>query len=402
MSSFVGSAAGGIALGLTEQLAAGYVSSLFSNALTLCLLFAVMLFRPTGLVTSRHLRRTDIREGLQFFRPIVRLRGRAALIAGFGVVFALSLLPLLVNESLLGSLIITGIVYIAVLGLDLLMGYGGQVSLGQAAFMALGGYVAGILTATYGWPPLLATFAAALFSLGCAIILGLGTLKLRGVYLALATLSFGLFIDSLTAGLMDITGGPSGLVGIPSFSISGLAFSSDISMYYLVLGLIVVIFVALLGAMRSVFGRALMAIRSDQLAAAALGINVTLYKLFAFSISAILASLSGSLYAFYFHFISPDMVSTSRSFELVAMLVIGGDGTLIGPLLGVALITLLPTIVQDLSTYKTFAVGALLVLSFRFLPQGILGALAGLSSNLLKKRPQADRRTVNSRAILPP
>ena len=127
--------------------------------------------------------------------------------------------------------------------------------------------------------------------------------------------------------------------------------------------------------MRSGFGRALKAIRTDQMAAAALGINVVRYKLAAFLISVTLASLAGSLYAFFFHFLSPDMVGTPRSLELVAMLVIGGEGTLVGGLFGASLLTLLPVIFAPLAIYKTFASGALLVSSFLYLPQGIFGAL---------------------------
>jgi branched-chain amino acid transport system permease protein len=128
--------------------------------------------------------------------------------------------------------------------------------------------------------------------------------------------------------------------------------------------------------MRSSFGRALQAIRTDQMAAAALGVNVVRCKLIAFSISAVLASIAGSLYAFFFHFLSPEMVGTPRSLELVAMLVIGGEGTLIGALFGAALLTLLPTIFQPLAQWKTFASGSLLVLSFLYLPEGIWGSFA--------------------------
>jgi branched-chain amino acid transport system permease protein len=119
--------------------------------------------------------------------------------------------------------------------------------------------------------------------------------------------------------------------------------------------------------MRSSFGRALQAIRTDQMAAAALGINVPAYKMTAFAISAALGSLSGSLYAFFFHYLSPEMVGSARSFELVAMLVIGGEGTLVGAILGVALLTLLPTIFQPLAAFKTFAEGVL------HMPQGLFG-----------------------------
>jgi branched-chain amino acid transport system permease protein len=263
-----------------------------------------------------------------------------------------------------------------VIGLDVLMGFAGQVSLGQGGFMAIGGYVAAVLATTYGWSPLVGTLLGCGASLICALLLSMATMRLRGHYLALATLAFGLVVDSLDVGMMETTGGPSGLVGIPSFAIGGFSFDSDRSMYYLVVGIIVVLVLGLLGGMRSGFGRALMAVRADRLAAGALGINVARMKLAAFSISAVLASLAGSLYAFYFHYLSPEMVGTQRSFEMITMLVIGGEGTLVGPLLGVALLTLLPTLVQSLALYKILAEGLLLVLAFSFLPEGMFGGLA--------------------------
>jgi ABC-type branched-subunit amino acid transport system permease subunit len=140
------------------------------------------------------------------------------------------------------------------------------------------------------------------------------------------------------------------------------------------------------GGLRLGFGRALKAIRTDQTAAAALDINVPRYKVAAFAISAALASLSGSLYAFFFHFLSPEMVNTSRSLEMITMLVIGGEGTLVGSLFGVALLTLLPEIFQPFALYKRLAEGALLVLAFQYLPAGIYGTLAGWVSRLGTRR----------------
>ena len=207
-------------------------------------------------------------------------------------------------------------------------------------------------------------------------------MRLRGVYLALATLAFGLLVDSLATGMMDLTGGPSGLVGIPAFSIGPFSFSTPLSMYYLVLLLIVALVLLLLGGVRSSFGRALKAIRTDQMAAAALSIDVVRYKIVAFAISAALASLSGSLYAFYFHYLAPEMVNTSRSLEMITMLVIGGEGTLVGSLVGVALLTLLPEVFQPFALYKRLAEGALLVLAFQYLPAGIYGSLVGWLSRL--------------------
>jgi len=271
------------------------------------------------------------------------------------------------------------------------MGYAGQVSLGQAGFMAIGGYTSGYLAINTDIAPVLSILAGIGVSLACALVLSVVTLRLRGLYLALATLAFGLLVDSCAVGFLDITGGPSGLVGIPSFSVGGFTFASPRAMYYLVLALDVVILIGLSGAMRSGFGRALKAIRSDQMAAAALGINTVRYKLAAFLISVTLASLAGSLYAFFFNFLAPEMVGTSRSLELVAMLIIGGESTLVGGLFGALLLTLLPVIFAPLAIYKTLASGALLVSSFLYLPQGIYGALIQVMTRLA--RPRGDTRT---------
>jgi branched-chain amino acid transport system permease protein len=389
MGSFIGSVAGGLFLGVAEQLAAGYVSSLFANALALALLLAVLLWRPSGLFSTGPARRTDVRDEQRVYRSILRIEGRGGLaFCALAVAFLLALPWILPGRSILNSLVITGILYIAVLGLDVLMGFAGQVSLGQAGFMAIGGYTASILAVTYGVSPLLGTLAGMTLSLASALALSLVTLRLRGHYLALATLAFGLLIDSLTVGMTDTTGGPSGLAGIPSFAVPGFVFSTPLSMYYLVAGLIVALVLLLQGGMRSSFGRALKAVRTDQTAAAALGVNVVRYKLAAVLISAALASLSGSLYAFYFHFLSPEMVGTPRSFEMIAMLVAGGEGTLIGPILGVALLTLLPTIFQPFALYKTFAEGALLVMCFLWLRDGMFGALAAPVTGLFRRYKQ--------------
>jgi branched-chain amino acid transport system permease protein len=378
LGSLVGAVAGGGLLGVAEQLAAGYVSSLFANGIALALLILTLLVRPNGLFTARRTRREDVRDEHRIYHPVVRLQGRRALAFGIVSIAVLIALPWVVPAGLMSSLVITGILFIGVLGLDVLMGYCGQVSLGQAGFMAVGGYTAAILATHYGWPPLAGIAAGLVLSLACAVALSLVTMRLRGHYLALATLAFGLLVDSLTTGMTETTGGPSGLVGVPSFSIGPVAFDTPLKMYYLVAALIVMLVLVLLGGIRSSFGRALQAVRTDQTAAAALGIDVPRHKMAAFAISASLASLSGSLYAFYFHFLSPEMVGTARSLEMIAMLVVGGEGTLVGSVFGVALLTLLPTIFQPLALYKTLAEGALLVLVVRYLPGGIFGTLVQL------------------------
>ncbi|MGA7327549.1 MAG: ABC transporter permease [Rhodomicrobium sp.] len=403
IGSFLGAVLGGLFLGIASQLAAGYVSSLFSNALTLAILLLILLVRPSGLFASAAARRTDVRDEQRVYGEPVRLGGRWVWILGAIAAGALFAVPSIIpTGALLNSFAITGIWFIAVLGLDVLMGFAGQVSLGQAAFMAIGGYTAAILATTYEVPPLAATLCGIVLAVACSVVLGLVTTRLRGHYLALATLAFGLLIDSVATGWTELTGGPSGLVGIPSFSVAGFAFSTPRSTYYLAAALIVIHVFLLAGGMRGNFGRALKAIKTDPLAAAALGINVPRYRLAAVMISAALAGLAGSLYAFNFHFLSPEMVGTPHSLEMLAMLVIGGEATLAGPIIGVALLTLLPTIIQPLALYKTLATGMLLILFFSYMPQGIFGlivnGIARLGSVFAGKAPCVDRTAIESLA----
>ena len=223
MGTFGGAVVGGLVLGIASQLAAFYVSSLFATSLSLGLLIVVLIWRPAGLFRAGAVQRVDVRVNSIIHRALVRLPGRAAIALGGLLLLFFGCLPLLpLPPGVMSSLAISMIIFLAALGLDVLMGYTGQVSLGQAGFMAIGAYAAAILSTTHDWPPLLATIAAMGLSLVCAFALSLVTGRLRGHYLALATLTVGLLVDSLTVGLIDLTGGPSGLVGIPSFAIGAL------------------------------------------------------------------------------------------------------------------------------------------------------------------------------------
>ncbi|GGF30215.1 hypothetical protein GCM10011611_40400 [Aliidongia dinghuensis] len=377
IGSFPGAVAGGLLLGILQQLTTAYVSSLFSSAIALALLLVVLVLKPSGLVKTSVQRRQDVRDTARITSHIISLAPGYARIGGIAVALLVLALPYLITApAMLSGLVIAGILFIALIGLDLVMGYAGQVNLGQAGFMAVGGYVSGYLVTQYdGIPPLLAMLAGIAAAVAIAVGLALVTMRLRGLYLALATLSFGLLVDAFTVGLVDYTGGPSGLVGIPSFAIGSYSFDTPGQMYYLVAAIDIALVVLFWGAMRTDFGRALKAIRGDQMASEALGVNVKALKLLTLSISAALAALAGALYAFFFHFLSPEMVGTQQSLSLVAMLVLGGEGTLVGPVLGSVILTMLPTVFQPLAIYKTFASGLLLVLCFLFLPQGLFGLL---------------------------
>jgi branched-chain amino acid transport system permease protein len=374
--SFFGALFGGLGLGTVEQFAAGYVSSVFSTTIALLLLLVALIWRPEGIFGRRSTRREDVREAVpHLVGTRVSLDRNSVRLLGAIAILVIAVLPALVGSGFLNSLVITGIIFISVLGLDVLMGYAGQVSLGHAAFMAIGGYGAAYMTAKMGWPPLLGLLAGLVLTLPAAALLSLVTVKLRGHYMALATLAFGLLIDSLTTGMTGVTGGPSGFSGIPHLAIGSWSLDTPLANYYFIWGLAIVAVILLRNALRSDFGRALRAIRSDPIAARALGINVPRYKLYAFLISAGFASVAGSLYAFFFQFLSPEMVGMDQSFALITMLVVGGEGTLAGVVSGVFLLTMLPIAFQALATYKTLASGALLVIALMFLPSGISGAI---------------------------
>ncbi len=379
IGSLPGAVAGGLLLGIAQQMATAYVSSLFSSALALGLLLLVLVVRPGGLLAGGAARREDVRTEARITSHAARLPPRTALAGGVLLLAVGLAVPVVTPDGeVLAALVIALILFVALIGLDVLMGYAGQVSLGQGGFMAIGGYTSAWLAVTYDTAPVLGLLAGMALAVLCALLLSLVTLRLRGLYLALATLAFGLLVESCVIGFDDVTGGPSGLVGIPAFSVAGFEFDTPQRMFLLVLGVAAVLVTAVSGVVASPFGRAMQAVRTDQLAAAALGIPVVRVKLAAFAFSAATAALAGGLLAFQFRFLSPDMVGAGRSFELVSMMVVGGEGTVIGPLLGSLLITLLPTLSQSLATWKTLGVGLLLVVFFLRLPEGLFGLVVRL------------------------
>jgi branched-chain amino acid transport system permease protein len=293
-------------------------------------------------------------------------------------------LPLLIRSNyLLGILIVTGLYTIIVIGLGILMGYAGQVSFGQAAFFGLGGYTAAILSTSCSWPTPAALLAAMVLPGLVAALIGRPTLKLKELYLALATLAFGILVHILFKEGGEITGGPSGLMGIPYLSLGGLVFDRDIKFYYLVLAVVLLVSLAVHNLIQSRTGRALRAIRESEHAAEAAGMDTVLLKLQAFVFSAVLAGLAGGLYAFYVTFISPSPFSFHMSVQFVLMAVVGGLGTFWGPLLGSGLVVALgealrwavPLVIPGAGgEYQIIFFGIILVLVMVFRPGG-LGSL---------------------------
>ncbi len=374
LGTIVGAAAGGIVFGVVEALVAGYVSSLFGTAISLILLVAILIFRPQGLLGRARGGRLDVavsRAGKVGDPP--RLSRKTSRAGGLALVAAMAVLPLLLAKSgNMHAIDITGIFCLTIVGLELLTGVAGQVSLGQAGFMAVGGYTSSILIVSHGWPPLLAMLAGVVASALTAVVLALAGTRVTGMYLAIVTLSFGILTQSIASGL-TVTGGPSGLAGIPSFSIAGYSFATNDRFYYLIWGLVGVSLLLTGNLIRSNRGRLLRTMHADEVGARSLGLNLFATKIAVFVLSAAIASIAGTLYATFFHYYSPDMVGSATSLELITMLVVGGAGTQIGPLIGVGLLTFIPQVSQSFQTYSALIDGLALVMFLRFLPSGIYG-----------------------------
>jgi branched-chain amino acid transport system permease protein len=286
----------------------------------------------------------------------------------------LALLPVLVrNPYYLGVLVFVGIYSLITIGLSMLMGYAGQISLGHAGFFAIGAYTSGLLTTKGGFPPLLAFLAAMLLTACVAFLIGVPSLRLRGHYLAMATLGFGEIVHIALNASVDLTGGPSGFGEIPRIALGGLLVENAFSRYYLVWGLVIVALLLSLNIVHSRVGRALRSIHGSEVAASAMGVNTARYKVQVFVLSAVYASVAGSLYAHFITFISPGSFDLTFSILLVTMVVIGGMSSVWGALMGTVLLGLLPEVLRGFKDYDILIYGAILLLMMMFMPEGLFG-----------------------------
>lgn len=303
------------------------------------------------------------------------------------------LLPLLVQEGyLLNVMVFVGIHTILALALNLLLGYAGQISLGQAGFFGMGAYISGILTANHAVNPWLAMAVAAAVVTLLAFIVGFPILKLKGHYLAMATLGLGIIIYIVFNEAIAQTGGPSGLSGIPNLSIAGFTFDNDFKNYYLIWGVTLLVIGLSLNLVHSRIGRALRAIHDSEVAARVMGVNARLLKVQIFALSAGLSAIAGSLYAHTMTFIAPASFGFNFSVELVTMVIIGGLASIYGSLLGAALLTMLPEMLRAFQDYDIIVYGLLLVVMTMFMPGGLVKGLPGVVAVLRRKSAEKEGR----------
>lgn len=294
---------------------------------------------------------------------------------------------------LLNVLVFVGIHTMLAVGLNLLLGYAGQISLGHAAFFGLGAYISGILTATYAVNSWLAMMIAAIVVGIMAFVIGFPILKLKGHYLAMATLGLGIIIYITFNELVEVTGGPSGLSGIPNLSLGPLIFDSDQKNYFLIWIFTLATMLLSINLANSRIGRALRAIHDSEVAARVMGVNVRLLKVQIFTLSAAISAIAGSLYAHTMTFISPASFGFNFSIELLTMVVIGGLGSIYGSFLGAALLTLLPELLRAFQDYDIVIYGLLLILMTMFMPGGLVRGFPAILAVISSKKPERGKES---------
>ena len=294
-------------------------------------------------------------------------------------VLVIGTLPLIFTDSYWQTnLIVCALNVLLAIGLDFVLGYAGQLNLGQSAFYAIGAYASTLLITRLG-VPFWAAFVGGIVTAGIAgVILSLFATRLRGHYLAIASLGFAVITYQVLLNWISLTQGPLGIYGIappPAWQLPGLGkvgFSDLDHLFYLVAGFAFVTYVALDRLVRSPIGETLTAIREDEISAGSLGVDAKRWKVFAFAVSSAVAGAAGAFYAPFVGTLVPDAFVMTESFTILAMVLVGGMGTLIGPVFGAILLTILPELLRGLGDWRLIIYGLSVTLVVLFMPGGLV------------------------------
>jgi branched-chain amino acid transport system permease protein len=302
---------------------------------------------------------------------------RTALKYGLSLL-VLGLVPIAYDQTyFIHILSLALIAAISALGMQLLIGFSGQLSMGQAAFFGLGAYTSGILTKQIGMPFIVGLLAAGLAA-GLSSLILVPITRLRGIYLAVATLGFTIIVHLVLLNEEWLTGGSFGMLGIPWPSFGLLVLHSETGVYYLALVVLIVIYAGVHRLVNSRFGRGLQAIMLDEDAARASGINVTLYKSKCFVVSAIVTGIAGCLFAHHSRYLNPNDFTFWRSIDILIMAVLGGIGSLPGAVVGAFIVVLLPEYLRAFDQWRLVLYGALLIFFMGFGKGGVVGLFTDL------------------------
>ena len=312
--------------------------------------------------------------GVDFITPVERFLAKYRIIAWIAVGVLLLSVPLFgFNTFYMRLFIMMGIFSMLGLGLNLLTGYTGLVSLGQAGFFAIGAYTSALLMIHTELPFLVTVLMAAITSAFAGFLLGLPTLRLSGNYLTIVTLGFGEIVRMIIMNWRSVTNGVLGIRS-PRPVMFGMEFTfGNHGFYYMMLFLLLICSLACFAIVRSKIGRALQAIKEDEIAAIMMGIRTTRYKILAFTLSAIITGIAGAFYASLMPHIDHDVFTFDVSVLIISVVIVGGMGTMRGMFLGAILLIWLPEASRFLMEYRFVVYGLLLILMMRFRPQGLLG-----------------------------
>ncbi len=319
-------------------------------------------------------------------RDLLRVAGFAALLTGLP--FALT------NDYYLSVLTLCALNAMVALGLSLLLGLAGQISLGHAAFYGIAAYGSAVATTTHGWPMPAGLVLGVVLAAVVAFLIGIPTLKLKGHYLAMGTLGFGVIVSVVFNETVELTGGPSGFVGIPKLALFGYEFDTDLKYYALTAGTLCLLLLIAFNLISSRTGRALKALHASERAAEAVGVDVASHKLFAFVLSAVYAGVAGVLYAHCLTFVAPASFGFHYSVQLITMVVLGGMSSAWGAVAGAYFLTMLPEFLRELENVDILVYGAILTLCMMYLPDGMAGGLSRLGRLLRRfaRRPAPEAR----------
>lgn len=305
-----------------------------------------------------------------------------AWLAGFAV---LAVLPWFLGPYPTYILALAGVYTVAAIGLNLLTGYAGQMSLGHAGFIAIGAYTSALLTIKLGWSFWLALPAAGVLTGVLGLVLVIPALRLSGLYLAIATLGFGAAVPQLLVKWDALSGGYNGLKP-PRPELFGWTLETDWALYYLVMVVTIIMTWLALNLIKSRTGRALVAVRDSEIAAQAMGISMVRYKSIAFVVSSFYAGVAGSLYAHLVGFISPNDFSLVMSINLLSVIVIGGLASIPGSILGALFLVLLPQLLSGVKNLSSAVYGLALIAVVIFLPGGLWGWWMTARAALARRR----------------
>jgi branched-chain amino acid transport system permease protein len=298
-----------------------------------------------------------------------------------GAALAIAVVPIIFTDSYWRTnFIVCAINVLLAIGLDFVLGFAGQLNLGQSAFYGIGAYASTLLITRLGVPFWIAFVCGVALAGISGMLLSAFAVRLRGHYVAIASLGFAVITYQIMLNWISLTQGPLGIYAIappPPFAVPGLPsieFSNLASLFYLIAGFAFLCYLALRQLVRSPVGEALTAVREDELSAASLGIDTRAWKVFAFGIGSAVAGAAGCFYASFVGTLVPDAFFVTESFTILAMVIVGGTGTLIGPVWGAIMLTVLPELLRGLGDLRLIVYGVALTIAVLFMPGGVVQA----------------------------